>query len=78
MMTERMISIMARGCTITVLVVSIGFLMPKAAAQSDKYLKMAPVDQYLKERNAEILLARSAASDSESNDATVLVLGRQG
>jgi hypothetical protein len=49
---ERMISIMA-----LVLVISIGSLVPKAAAQSHKYPKMAPVDQYLMERNAEILLA---------------------
>jgi hypothetical protein len=60
-----------------VLVVSIGFLMPKAAAQSDQYSKMAPVDQYLMERNAEILLARSAAPDSISSDATIRFLGRQ-
>ena len=64
--------------TVLVLVISIGFLVPKAAAQSDKYSKMAPVDQYLMERNAEILLARSAAPDSISSDATILVLGRQG
>ena len=37
---ERMIRIMA-----LVLVISIGFLVPKAAAQSDKYSKMARVDQ---------------------------------
>ena len=55
---ERMI-IMA-----LVLVISICFLVPKAAAQSDKYSKMAPVDQYLMDRNAEILLARSTAPDS--------------
>ena len=61
-----------------VLVISIGFLVLKAAAQSDKYSKMAPVDQYLMERNAEILLARSAAPDSISSGATILVLGRQG
>ncbi len=61
-----------------VLVIRIGFLVPKAAAQSDKYSKMAPVDQYLMKRNAEILLARSAAPDSISSDATILVLGRQG
>src|SRR6266446_6782261 len=61
-----------------VLVISICFLVPKAAAQSDKYPKMAPVDQYLMERNAEILLARRAAPDSISSDATILVLGRQG
>ncbi len=63
---------------ILVLVINIGFLVPKAAAQSDKYPKMAPVDQYLMERNAEIVLARSAAPDSISSDATVLILGRQG
>jgi hypothetical protein len=61
-----------------VLAIGIGFLAPKAAAQSAKYSKMAPVDQYLMERNAEILLARSAAPDSISSDATILVLGRQG
>ena len=61
-----------------VLIISIGFLVPRLAAQSDKYSKMAPVDQYLMERNAEILLAHSAAPDSISNDATVLVLERQG
>ena len=54
---ERMISIMA-----LVLVISVGFLMPKAAAQSDKYSKMAPVDPYLMEGNAEILLVRNAAN----------------
>ena len=61
-----------------VLIISIGFLVPKAAAQSDQYSKMATVDQYLMERNSEILLARSAAPDSISKDATVLVLRRQG
>jgi hypothetical protein len=70
---EIMIRVMALG-----LVISISFLVPKAAAQSDKYSKMAAVDQYLMERNAEILLARSAALDSISSDATILVLGRQG
>jgi hypothetical protein len=75
-MRERMISITAP--IMLVLVISIGSLVPKAAAQADKYSKMAPVDQYLMERNAEILLARSAAPDSISSDATVLILGRQG
>jgi len=74
--TERMISITAT--IVLALLVSIGSLVPKAAAQEDKYPKMAPVDQYLMERNAEILLARSAAPDSISSDATVLILGRQG
>jgi len=50
---ERIIR-MRISITVLVLVISIGFLVPKAAAQSDKYSKMAPVDQYLMERNAEI------------------------
>ena len=61
-----------------VLAISIGFLVPNAAAQPDPYPKMAPVDQYLMEENAEIQLARSAAPDSISRDATILVLRRQG
>lgn len=69
---ERVVRFMA-----LVLVISICFLVPKAAAQSDKYSTMAPVDQYLMERNAEILMARSAAPDSISSDPTILVLGRQ-
>ena len=44
-----------------------------------KYPSMAPVDQYLMEdRNSEIALARSAAPESISRDAEVLVLGRHG
>jgi hypothetical protein len=43
------------------------------------YPKMAPIDQYLMaNREAEIALARSAAPDSISHDATILVLGRKG
>jgi len=44
-----------------------------------KYPHMAPVEEYLiTDRNAEIALARSAAPESISKDATVLVLGRRG
>ncbi len=43
------------------------------------YLTMAPLDQYLMaDRDAEIALARSAAPESISRDAEVLVLGRHG
>lgn len=73
---EKMFRI--RGTIHLALVISIGLLVPKAAAQSDKYAKMAPVEQYMMERNAEILLARSAAPDSISSEATVLILGREG
>jgi hypothetical protein len=43
------------------------------------YPSMAPVEQYLMtDRNAEIALARSAAPEAISRDATILVLGRHG
>lgn len=46
---------------------------------TSNYPKMAPIDQYLMaDQAAEIALARSAAPDSISRDATVLVLGRKG
>src|SRR5215510_8129878 len=61
-----------------VLIIGIGFFAPNAVAQTDKYPKMAPVDQYLMEKSDEIQLARSAAPDSISREATILVLGRQG
>jgi hypothetical protein len=52
-----------------------------ASAQNAKatYPSMAPLDQYLMEdRSSEIALARSAAPESISRDAEVLVLGRSG
>ena len=43
------------------------------------YTKMAPVEQYLMaDRDAEVALARSAAPESISRDAEVLILGRHG
>jgi len=53
----------------------------QANAQDAKspYPTMAPLDQYLiADRNAEIVLARTAAPDSISRDAEVMVLGRHG
>jgi len=52
----------------------------QAQAQDAKtpYPSMAPLEQYLMERNAEIALARSAAPESISQDAEVMVLGRHG
>ena len=51
-----------------------------ARAQDAKapYPVMAPLDQYLMERDAEIALARSAAPESVSGDAEVMVLGKHG
>ena len=51
-----------------------------AMAQEAKttYPSMAPIEQYLMDRTAEIALARSAAPESISGDAEILVLGRHG
>jgi hypothetical protein len=58
----------------------ISFAARRAPAEGAKtpYPNMAPLDQYLMERNAEITLARSAAPASISQDAEVMVLGRHG
>jgi hypothetical protein len=52
----------------------------QAQAQDAKvpYPSMASLDQYLMERDAEIALARSAAPESISRDAGVMILGRSG
>lgn len=62
------------------LVVMLGAVDRTAAQNGDKsYPSMAPVEQYLMaDRAAEIALARSAAPDSISLDAAVMVLGRHG
>src|SRR6202050_534526 len=50
------------------------------AAQDAKepYPNMAPIEQYQMDRDAEIALARSAAPDAISHDASVIVLTRHG
>jgi len=55
-------------------------LITPAMAQDAKtpYPNMAPIEQYLMDRTAEIALARTAAPESISSDADVMVLGRHG
>jgi hypothetical protein len=53
-------------------------LLAEAQDVKTQYPNMAPLDQYLMERQAEIALARSAAPDSISLDAAVMVLGQHG
>src|SRR5580658_2269271 len=62
-----------------VLAVALG-AAAQAQAQDAKarYPNMAPLDQYLMEQDAETALARSAAPESISRDAEVMVLGRHG
>ncbi len=52
----------------------------KVQTQDSKapYPNMAPLAQYMMERDAEIALARSAAPESISQDAGVMVLGQHG
>src|SRR5271169_2888240 len=52
---------------------------PQAQEAKSPYPSMAPLDQYLMaDRNAEIALAQSAAPESISRDAEVMVLGQHG
>jgi hypothetical protein len=50
----------------------------EARAQENSYPAMAQLEQYLMPKDAEIALARSAAPASIADDATVMVLERQG
>jgi hypothetical protein len=61
-----------------VLVALVASLSIPAQNAATPYPKMAPIDQYLMDRTAEIALARDAAPESVSRDAEILVLGRQG
>jgi len=74
---RKLIAMIALGAF--ALVIGVGELR-QAQAQDAKepYPSMAPLDQYLMDRDAEIALARSAAPDAISRDADVLVLGRHG
>ena len=66
---------MRRALTLAALIAS------RALAAQDAqqpYPTMAPVEQYLMARDAEIALAKSAAPDAISHDAAVLVLTRHG
>ena len=57
---------------------ALGTRPAQARGLETKYPHMAPLEQYLMDRNAEIALAQSAAPPSISSSATVMVLGQQG
>ena len=68
-----------RICAVLMLMVMISAASGSYAQDGKKpYPNMAPLDQYLMERGAEIALARTAAPESVSRDAEVMVLGRHG
>jgi hypothetical protein len=76
-MDRRTLQMIAVGSS--VLVVALGAIPQMQAQSKTPYPSMAPIDRYLMpDRNAEIALARSAAPDSISRDAKVLVLGPHG
>ena len=50
----------------------------QALDDKNLYTHMAPLDHYLMDRDAEIALARSAAPESISRGAEVMILGRHG
>ena len=55
--------------------------LPRQAESQDAktaYSSMAPFEQYLMDRNSEIAMARSAAPESISREAEVMVLGAHG
>ena len=63
----------------SVLVLALAAISQMQAQSKTPYPDMAALDRYLMpDRNAEIALARSAAPDSISHDAKVLVLGPHG
>lgn len=65
--------------TVVLGIVAVFLLQTQAQSTPTPYPKMAPLDQYLiADRNAEIALARSAAPESISGKAEVMILGRSG
>ena len=77
-MTRKALTMLART---TFALVAMFAAACQAKAQDSKapYPSMAPLDQYLMaDRNAEIALARSAAPESISQDAEIMVLGQHG
>jgi hypothetical protein len=64
--------------TITLPIVLGAALQAQAQVKASPYPAMAPVDQYMMARDAEMALARSAAPESIARDAEVMVMGKRG
>src|SRR5437868_15260830 len=74
-MGQKIVVVIALGTF--ALVIGLGKLRHTQAREAKAlYPSMATLDQYRMDRNAEIAMARSAAPESMSRDADVLVLGR--
>jgi hypothetical protein len=73
-------SVVRVGAT-AILVLMVGLSLAYGATAPDakaEYTSMAPLKQYLEDRDTEIALARSAAPEAISKDASVLVLTEHG
>ena len=79
-MPRKTLGTMASKCLALAVVFGAAGATNAALKQDAKtqYPNMATVEQYRMERNAEIALARSAAPESISRDAGVMVLGQHG
>ena len=76
MRTKKLATIATKGVALLVVLGTAHQAMAQDA--TTPYPNMAPIDQYLMDRDAEIALARSAAPDAISHDASVMVLTRHG
>ena len=77
-MNQTIVKVIASAAFALVLVLG-ECCQAQAQDAKERYPSMAPLEQYLMaDRNAEIVLARSAAPEAISRDADVLVLGRHG
>ena len=76
-MNRRIVNTIAVGTFALVTVLSATW-HTRAQDPKTPYPSMAPIGEYLMDRNAEIALARSAAPKAISDDAEVKVLGKQG
>jgi hypothetical protein len=76
--SRKALSAVAFGGFLLLLLVPVVAWQGRTRDDAARYPTMAPLDQYLMDRDAEIALARSAAPPSISADAEVLVLGKHG
>ena len=72
-MQRKLARMIAFGIFAQVAILS-GAWWAQAQNAATRYPKMAPIGQYLMDRNEEIALARTAAPEAISRDAKVMVL----
>src|SRR5579863_1855978 len=78
-MKEQKIALIAASIFALIIGLVLGRELKAQVSKDDgAYSAMAPIEQYLMDRDAEIMLARSGAPEAISRDATVMVLARSG